>query len=80
MATKGSTLRAEGIPALRTFCAHCGKWIPTAVGHAHPFDEGLRRETWGLVGHTDGPPSVFPTCTACYEAGWRPPGFEQLSR
>ena len=79
MATKGSVLRAEGNRALRTLCAHCGTSIPTEVGHAHPLDEDVRRETWGLVGHTDGPPGVFPTCTACYGAGWRPPGFVQLS-
>ena len=60
MATKGSAFRAEGNRALRTLCAHCGTSIPTEVGHAHPLDEALRRETWGLVGHTDGPPSVFP--------------------
>src|SRR5437870_12395880 len=79
MATKGSAFRAEGNRALRTLCAHCGTSIPTEVGHAHPLDEALRRETWGLVGHTDGPPSVFPACTACYVAGWRPPGFARLS-
>jgi hypothetical protein len=33
----------------------------------------------GLVGHIDGPPSVVPTYTACYGAGWRPPGFVRLS-
>src|SRR5438046_5153313 len=79
MATRGSAFRAEGNRALRTLCAHCGTSIPTEVGHAHPLDEALRRETWGLVGHTDGPPSVFPTCTACYDGGWRPPGFARLS-
>jgi hypothetical protein len=79
MATRGSAVRAEGNRALRTLCAHCATSIPTEVGHAHPLDEALRRETWGLVGHTDGPPSVFPTCTACYDGGWRPAGFVRLS-
>ena len=79
MATRGSTLRAEGNSLLRTVCAQCGTSIPTEVGHAHPLDQTLRRETWGLVGHADGPPSVFPTCASCYAAGWRPPGFAELS-
>ena len=79
MPIKGSALRAEGNPLLRTVCAHCGASIPTEVGHAHPLDEAVRHETWGLVGYGDGPPRVFPTCTACYDAGWRPQGFVQLS-
>jgi len=78
MPIKGSALRAEGNPLLRTVCAHCGASIPTEVGHAHPLDEALRHETWGLVGYGDGPPRVFPTCTACYDRGWRPPGFVRL--
>jgi len=79
MPVKGSALRAEGNPLLRTVCARCGAAIPTEVGHAHPLDETRRRETWGLVGHGDGPPRVFPTCTSCYDAGWRPEGFAPLS-
>jgi 5-methylcytosine-specific restriction endonuclease McrA len=75
MPTKGSAYRAEGNPALRTACASCGRSIPTEVGHAHPLDEGIRRETWGLVGYQARNKMVFPTCTACHDAGWRPPGF-----
>ena len=75
MPTKGSACRAEGNPTLRTRCARCGKSIPTEVGHAHPLDEDLRRETWGLVGYRDGRKTVFPTCAACHDSGWRPPGF-----
>jgi hypothetical protein len=61
MPTKGSASRAEGNQTLRTLCASCGKSIPTEVGHAHPLDENVRRETWGLVGHRDGRKTVFPT-------------------
>ncbi len=78
MAQKGSLFRAEANPALRTVCAHCGKSIPTEVGHSHPLDaedRGVWRETWGLVGIENGSPRVFPTCTECHQAGWRPPGF-----
>jgi hypothetical protein len=75
MATKGSAWRAEGNPTLRTVCAACGKSIPTEVGHAHPLDEALRRETFGLVGrHGSSWKAVFPTCAECHRAGWRPPG------
>ena len=38
MPSRGSAYRAEGNPTLRTVCAHCGKSIPTEVGHAHPLD------------------------------------------
>ena len=75
MATKGSAYRAEVNQTLRTVCAHCDKSIPTEVGHAHPLDEGIRRETWGLVGHQAAQKIVFPTCADCYASGWRPPGF-----
>jgi len=77
MAQKGSQFRAEANPALRTVCSNCGKSIPTEVGHAHPLDaedHGVWRDTWGLVGIENGGPKVFPTCHACYQAGWRPPG------
>jgi hypothetical protein len=70
MAQKGSQFRAEANPALRTVCAHCGKSIPTEVGHPHPLDaedRGIRRETWSLVGMENGSPRVFPTCTECYQ-------------
>ena len=75
MPTKGSAYRAEANPTLRTVCAHCAKSIPTEVGHAHPLDEHIRRETWGLVGFHAGRKTVFPTCAACHESGWRPLGF-----
>jgi hypothetical protein len=75
LATKGSALRAEGNATLRTTCANCGKALPTEVGHAHPLDETVRRETWGLVGLVAGRSVVFPTCDACHRSGWRPPGF-----
>jgi len=75
MPTKGSTNRAEGNPTLRTVCASCGRSIPTEVGHAHPLDEAVQRETWGLVGFHAGRTQVAPTCTTCYDAGWRPPGY-----
>ena len=79
MATKGSAYRAEGNPTLRTSCANCGKSIPTEAGHAHPLDEGIKRETWGLVGYPDEIRTVFPTCAACRNDGWRPPGFRWFS-
>ena len=72
MPSKGSAFRAEGNQTLRTVCASCGKSIPTEVGHAHPLDEQMRRETWGLVGESAGRPAVFPTCAACRDGGWRP--------
>src|SRR5713101_3298496 len=68
MAQKGSQFRAQANPALRTVCAHCGKSVPTEVGHPHPLDaedRGVWRETWGLVGIENGGPKVFPTCNAC---------------
>jgi hypothetical protein len=79
MATKGSAVRAEGNPTLRTTCAHCGKSIPTEVGHAHPLDQAIRHETWGTVGRLDGRAAVFATCDVCYESGWRPPGFDGIA-
>ncbi len=78
MAQKGSQFRVEGNTALRTVCAHCGKSIPTEVGHAHPLDaedRGVWRETWGLAGMDERGLRIFPTCNECYQAGWRPPGF-----
>lgn len=79
MPIKGSAIRAEGNSTLRTICAHCGKFIPTEVGHAHPLDEGIGRETWGLVGGKVGRQTVFPTCAACHDLGWRPPEFAGIS-
>ena len=75
MPVKGTTSRAEANPTLRTLCASCGKSIPTEVGHAHPLDQEIRRETWGLVGYDQGRKRVFPTCAACHDAGWRPSNF-----
>ena len=72
MPVKGSASRGEGNPTLRTLCASCGKSIPT---EAHPLDEAIRRETWGLVGYDQGRKRVFPTCAACRDAGWRPSDF-----
>jgi hypothetical protein len=70
---RGSAYRAEGNPTLRTVCARCGKSIPTEVGHAHPLDESIRQEIWGLVGYQARLKTVFPTCAACHASGWRPP-------
>ena len=77
MPSRGSAYRAEGNPTLRTVCAHCGKSFPTEVGHAHPLDVDLRRETWGLVGYHAALKTVFATCTACHDTGWQPPEFER---
>jgi 5-methylcytosine-specific restriction endonuclease McrA len=79
MPSRGSASRAEGNQTLRAVCANCGRSIPTEVGHAHPLDEALRRETWGLVGLRAEQKMVFPTCVACYDAGWRPPGFVSMN-
>ena len=78
MASKGSAFRAEANPTLRTVCARCGKSIPTEVGHPHPLDESVRRETWGLIGSAGGRKTVFATCDACHRDGWRPPGFVRV--
>ena len=55
---------------LRTKCASCGVELPT---HVDP--DASQRQTWPLVGERDGSKQVFPTCTKCYQQGWRPPGF-----
>ena len=78
MAVKGSALRAESNPTLRTVCAKCGKSIPTEAGHPHPLDQALARETWGLVGSLAGEKTVFATCDACHATGWRPPDYAGL--
>jgi len=78
VATKGSALRAEGNFTLRTTCANCGRSIPTEVGHAHPLDQAVRRETWGLVGHLAGRKTVYATSDGCHETGWRPPDFVRV--
>src|SRR2546425_11156573 len=75
MAQKGSQHRAEANPALRVVCAHCGKSIPTEVGHAHPLDaedRGVWRETWGLLGVENGGRKFFrPVMSATRLAGAR---------
>lgn len=78
MAIKGSAIRAEGNESLRAVCASCGKSIPTEVGNAHPLDEKVKRETWGLLGRHAGQPKIFPACAACHAAGWRPPDFGEV--
>ncbi len=75
MAIKGSAIRAEGNESLRAVCANCGKSISTEVGNAHPLDENVKRETWGLLGRHAGQPKIFPTCAVCHAAGWRPPHY-----
>ncbi len=77
--SRGSACRAEGNPTRRTLCANGGKSIPTEVRHAHPLDEDIRRETWGLVGDDAGRQTVFPTCAVCHDAGWRPPEFARVN-
>jgi cytochrome c5 len=62
---------------LRTICACCGKPIPTETGSAHPLDESVRRETYGLVGNAAGRKTIFATCAACHDGGWRPAPFRQ---
>ena len=79
MPIRGSAHRAEGNPTLRTLCTHCGKSIPTEASHAHPLDEAIQRETWGLSGTVDGQHTVFPTCAVCHDSGWRPPTFEGMN-
>ena len=54
---------------LRTKCASCSKDLPTDVD-----PDPNKRKTWPLVGLADGERRVFPTCTDCYNKGWRPEG------
>ena len=56
-----------------------GPHDPAEVGHAHPLDEAVKQETWGLVGVLDGERTVFSTCAACHSAGWRPPAFAGMN-
>src|SRR6266849_2825426 len=67
MAQKGSQFRAEANPALRTVCAHCGKRIPTEVGHPHPLDaedRGVWRETWASSASRTGVRKSSPPATS----------------
>ena len=79
MPIRGSAYRAEGNKTLRTVCANCGKSIPTEAGHAHPLDEAVEQETWGLVGALDGERMVFSTCAVCHDVGWKPPAFAGMN-
>ena len=45
----------------------------TAIGHAHPLDENVRLDTWGLVGDGAGRATMFSTCAACRDREWSPP-------
>jgi len=73
MPSKGSSYRAAGNQTLRTVCASCSRSIPTEVGPAHPLDEDLRRETWGLVGYHAQQKAVFrPVPLATAPAGGLP--------
>ena len=78
MASKGSTLKAEGNATLRTVCSSCGKSITTEVG-IHPLADQIARETWGLVGGRVGRQTVFPTCDPCHVGGWRPFEFAGIN-
>ncbi len=69
---KGCTIRAELNPTLRTKCANCEKSICTETGHYIPEKE---YEIRGLIGEKEGKKTIFPTCSDCYDTGWRPPGF-----
>ena len=80
MAIKGSAYRSEGNLTLRTTCAHCGKSIPTESSNAHPLDEAVRQETYGLEGGWRGKKTTFATCAACHDMGWRPEIFVQAGR
>lgn len=68
---KGSAARAELNKLLRTVCAGCGKSISTETGHSLGEKEYPTR---GLVGIKNGKKAIFPTCSVCYDAGFRPPG------
>lgn len=71
--TRGSACRAEANGTLRVSCAQCGKSIPTEIGHAHPLDESIPRDAWGLVGYDAGRARIFSTCATCHDLRWRPP-------
>ncbi len=64
---KGSSVRADRNPTLRTTCAVCEKSIPTHVESS----EGIR-ETWPLVVSDGDGSRVLARCTACHEAGRQP--------
>ena len=75
MSRNGSAHRAEEAPTLRTECVNCGQSTPTERGHADRLETDIRLHNWGLVGYQVDLKTVFPTCSDCYDAGWRPPGF-----
>ena len=69
---QGTQTKARKNNTLVTLCASCGKTIPTDIDD----DIATGIETRGLVGYDEnGAKKVFPTCTECYEKGWRPLGF-----
>src|SRR5579862_7684 len=53
----GSETRASGFPA----CTSAGSFGAPVTAASCSF-EGIRRETWGLVGYDQGRKRVFPTC------------------
>ena len=55
---------------LTTTCGDCGKELNTYVD-----PDTTVRATWPLVGEKNGKPHTYAACRACYEKGWRPPGF-----
>jgi hypothetical protein len=55
---------------LRTKCAGCDKELSTDVS-----SDAEQRTTWPLLGDDAGVKKIFPACTACYQKGWRPPGY-----
>jgi hypothetical protein len=78
-----SSFLAELNKTLRAICANpeCRKEITTETYHYNPD-----RSTWawGLLGSENSigkihpTRKIYPTCNACYEAGWRPPNFEWM--
>jgi hypothetical protein len=54
--------RPKDNKTLTTRCAACGKETPAVTAT-------------GLVAAADGRRKVVPVCSACYETGWRPPGY-----
>ena len=55
---------------LRTRCASCEKELPTFVD-----PNVATRSTWPLVGVKNGRKLTYAACKACYDKGWRPPGY-----
>lgn len=70
MAPRNSN-NAQSNKTLKTQCAACEAEISSEVGN-NPAE----RTTWALVGLKNEAKAVFPTCTKCYNEGWRPEGFQ----